>query len=223
MRRFPNLPVNTQVSLSLRMGAHAGTYSTYVADGGEDGLVLATPIVGGTYLPIVPGAPVRVEYSDSGGTYRLYSHVLRVARGPLPTTVIDRRGRVEHEQRRQYVRLELSLPVRFGVTWPIGVYADTDLPIFSGRTRDVSGGGIQLVTQEAIRPGTELALEIKLPEETVALGGEVVRVVTTIDQGTHKDYVLGVRFTGPQRARDKIVAYVFAQQRLYIKRGLRAD
>jgi c-di-GMP-binding flagellar brake protein YcgR len=215
--------VNAQVSLSLRMGAHAGTYSTYVADTSDRALILAMPIVAGSFVPIVPGAPVKVEYSDSGGTYRLSSHVTRVARVPSPIVAVDRRGRVEHEQRRQDVRMELSVPVRFGVTMPIGVYADTDLPIFSGRTRDMSGGGVQLVTRQAMQPGTMLEMEIQLPKDMVRLAGEVVRLVATIDHGTHKDYVLGVRFIGAQKDRDKVIAHIFEQQRLRLKRGVRVD
>lgn len=212
--------MNAQVNLSLRMGAHAGTYSTYIADESDHALVLAAPIIGGAYVPIVAGAPVRIEYSDASGAYRLYSNVIRVMREQSPLVVIDRRGRVEHEQRRRDVRLELSVPVRFGVTAPLGLFADTDLPIFNGRTRDVSGGGIQLVTRTALQPGVNLSLELQLPKGTVVIPGEVVRTVATIDQGTHKDHVFGVRFTGAHRNRDKLIRYIFEQQRLRLKKGL---
>ncbi len=69
-------------------------------------------------------------------------------------------------------------------------------------TKDMGGGGLCLITEEMLEPGTKLAVEIKLPDraETVTFLAEVVwsRLVCA----SHKSYEnvtveTGVRFIDP--------------------------
>lgn len=206
------------MTLQVRLGAHAGFYPTYIADEEPNAIVIAVPIAKGRYVPLVPGSPVRLDYNEpSGGIYRLFTTVTGRKPGIV---VLAAEGRCDYEQRRQDVRLSVSCPLRFGVVKPMNVYADTDLPIFNGRTRDISGGGLQLITTLRMAAGTLIDLEIDLPDGVCYIAGEVVRYVATIEHVEQPEHILGVRFTSQGRSRERIVAFIFEQQRLLLKNGL---
>ena len=72
------------------------------------------------------------------------------------------------EERRRFVRLDTRLPITYRVL-------PTTQAIPSA-TADIGGGGVCLFLNEVVKPGSQLQVDIKLPdrERSVAFTGEVV-------------------------------------------------
>jgi len=66
-------------------------------------------------------------------------------------------------------------------------------------TRDISGGGLRFVAEEELAPGTQLALEVKLPDQDAPIqcrADVVWSQVTNPDRKSYEDPIVetGVRF-----------------------------
>ncbi len=80
--------------------------------------------------------------------------------------------KMEHPDRRRHERLDIELEVAFVIVKGEG-RRDVE---FEGVTKNISAGGLLLVSEEALKPGTliELALEIS-PEIAIECMGRVLR------------------------------------------------
>ena len=71
------------------------------------------------------------------------------------------------EERRQYVRLPATLKVDYTVL-PRTTQTDS-------ATKDVGGGGVRVIVQERVAPGTLLRVELTIPGQSpIPFTGEVV-------------------------------------------------
>lgn len=90
---------------------------------------------------------------------------------------MKRPKRYQYQNTRQWVRLPADWYVKY-------VLADGQGPEALARIRDISAGGLRLLTRERIPAGTALRLKINVPPilRTVPAVGRVVRV-QTVDAG----------------------------------------
>ena len=116
------------------------------------------------------------------------------------------------EERRQYVRLAARLPVRCAVL-PSGLMQDINL-------KDLSGGGLRMVTDAPVASGEQLQVAIQLPgqEQPVNAIAEMVWSRTAQMSGRieqARTVETGVRFTeiAPQD-RDAILAAIAKSLRI---------
>jgi c-di-GMP-binding flagellar brake protein YcgR len=82
--------------------------------------------------------------------------------------------RIEYVQQRAFYRLRFELSVMYEVVKP-EESPDTVTPVLQGFTKDISEGGMLLVTQSAYAPGTILKLLINLGPDMVISSLAVVR------------------------------------------------
>ena len=133
-----------------------------------------------------------VEATSGRGIFR-YPGMLKSERNGSLTVTIT--GEVERIQRREFVRIEAFLDVTVrGVDAPVG--GDTT-------TLDVSGAGIQIQDKWNLPLGTDVRVELRLPEGPPlrALG----RVVREGAEPEHK----GIRMDGIARAdEDRLMRYI---------------
>ena len=111
------------------------------------------------------------------------------------------------EADRQYIRLSVRL-----LTW---VKSLDSGKVQRSLTQDVGGGGLSLITDETIAPGTRLALEIQLPDrvEPIRCMAEVIRSELQQDSGTptrHPTAETGVKFV-EINPKDRAFIVQFAQ------------
>ena len=73
------------------------------------------------------------------------------------------------KERRKFPRIRAELIVRYKIL-------DAKEQRFDGKTKDISGGGLCLVTRERINPGVVLAMDIKFPHlaEPTLISGRVI-------------------------------------------------
>lgn len=92
-------------------------------------------------------------------------------------------------------------------------YADGVFPAF---TVDISGGGLQMVSEQYLKRDTELLLRIKIPPGTkdgISLKGRVIRSFA-IHGGSSKKYRVAVTFIDvDEKIRDIVIEYIFDMSR----------
>lgn len=147
----------------------------------------------------VYGVALKVLSADGSGTIEVF-HTLDLRRSQL----------------RQYVRIELSLPIKFRLL----TTSDPDKSeirrgeVVSARMSDISGGGLSLLCERSLRVGDLTSLGFQLPTANFSrISGKILRI--SLQEGRLKTfYKHHVKFVNMEtRMRDKIVKYVFNKQR----------
>lgn len=203
------LRINQPVEITLLEPERRGPLRTYVLAADGERVVLALPMAHHRWIVPPPGSPVQVVYRDPAddradrGLYGFETVVIKAAVEPEPELHLEAPRRVERVQRRHWVRLDVSLPV-----WLARVDAPEEER--SGRTRDLSGGGVRLRCDEPLKPGDLVALRILFPGGwEVAARGRVVRA----EQGTDAQPEYGIQFIDiDPRAQDRIAGFILAEQ-----------
>jgi c-di-GMP-binding flagellar brake protein YcgR len=212
--------IHQKVELQILGGPYAAAYSTVVDDLDDDGITLAQPLLGGRPIPLMRGEPVRVEYALSGAARIAFQttiesiHVL-----PLPAIRLAHPDplRVARFQQRSFVRLMVSLPLRYRVVSKEDL--DLDLPLsWTGQIVDLSASGVQAWLAEPFGQGEFLLIEFALGEDSFTLVAEVVRSIGAI---ATKRFAHGLRFIeADEQQRQQILRYIFAEQRERRRQGL---
>lgn len=112
------------------------------------------------------------------------------------------------EERRQFIRLNINVDIKYSLM------PQPTNKTKSSKTRNISAGGICIMTEEAFRAGDMLKLELTLPQDppTVYAVGRVSWIKTfTIIPEQKERYDVGVEFveiSDPDR--EKVRKYVFS-------------
>jgi len=86
------------------------------------------------------------------------------------------------------------------------------------RIENISGGGLKILCNKNFNEGDELVIKLFLPDQAqdLEVTGEVVWICENIDGG----YKVGIKFIDiDERARERIVRYIFAWQRRMLRVG----
>lgn len=213
-------PVRINQPIEIEIQLHSGPirYKSRVEGILDTNLIVGAPIVRGEIIPIKAGKDVTISYLDNIALYTFDTKVLAVNLKPIPTITLDKPRNVRRVQRRNFVRIDSKIPITYRKL-------QEDLKkapeVYEGTTIDISGGGIMFST--TIKPNLNDLLEInlELPDQIKIIAvGKVVRVFDKrIDKKTI--YSVGVEFTIIEEAdRDKIIRYIFNQQRELRRKGL---
>lgn len=216
------LQINQKIELRILHGPDLGSYVTRVEDIGTDGtLTLALPLQSGIAVGVRVGDIVRCTYADDGNFCGFDSACLSRAGGEVPVLVLAPPQSIQRVQRRNYVRLNVNVPVRFSIVGaPDGFQYDAVLT-WSGTVRDLSGGGALLASPVKLIQGARLDLTIDIPGYSVATMAEVVRTAPDTLDPTPTAYPNGVRFVDiAEKEREIIIRYIFGEQRDRRKKGL---
>jgi c-di-GMP-binding flagellar brake protein YcgR len=215
---LPN--INQKIEFKVLHGPYAAAYSTYVDDADAEYLTVVRPWVGGQLVPLTIGETVRVEYAVKNlarlafparvvGLEDLGVALVRVA--------IPDKSQIERFQQRDFVRLDVNLPLLFYII-ATADHAVRPGGAFRSHTRDLSGNGAQILCPEPYPLGSQLDLHLEIGERTVHAIGEVIRHVQQISQ---REFWVGVRFVGmSERDRDVIIRYIFGEMRDRRRKGL---
>lgn len=215
--------INQKVSVRILTGSWQGLYSTYVEGVDQTALTIAQPMYGGVHIPLLVGEEVTVEFIDGGERLAFSSHVLghftQVV--PIVSLMLPAPGSVRRHQQRDFVRVDVNLPLRYRLVPAKPPESDEEkgeAPYHEGRTLDISGSGAQVVAHEPYSVGTRLDLLLTLPGDSLVIEAEVIRVA---ESSNPREAWLGVRFTRvDERDRERIVRYIFAEQRFRRQKGL---
>jgi len=220
--------VNKKVTIQVLEEDYQGYYSSRIEDITDDSLILALPFMGTVPIPIGVGTRIVIFSLSKDAIYRVEGDVTRRQLEPLPVLSIITDGKVDRVQRRENVRIPITLSVIYTLKGEDEIY--------EAYTRDISGGGTKLVLLKPLRMRDIIQLRITLPHlekpisakgKVVWIEGEVVWievVESLVDNKIERTHYAGVRFINIEdRERERLVKFIFSYQRNLLKKGWRYD
>ncbi|HHV15583.1 MAG TPA: flagellar brake protein [Gelria sp.] len=211
----PNkLRVNQLIEIELTEGDETEYLPSRIEEIKEQYLYIAMPMRKGTLLPLSTGQEIKVIMRHKSSTVGFVTKVVGRRREPIPYLIIDKPERiVPVHQKREYVRLNVALPVRFRI-----IEEGEEAEIEEGLTIDISAGGALFTTKVVVQPEQKMKIEIQLlPKNIISCHAHVVRVFKTDKQ----DIKVAIEYEDIREVeRDKIFKFIFEKQREWIKKGL---
>ena len=139
----------------------------------------------------------------------------------LPLLKIEVPEELEKVQRRQYFRLECSLPVKFRVVETMNEQHNESIQFSKTIAGNLSGGGICLLLEEKLELGKLIECEITTDEQdTIRFFGKIVRHEQNDEESKFK-YQAGITYIRiNNKDREAVIKYIFNEQRKLRKKGL---
>lgn len=212
------LTPNQRIELVMEDGTH---YQTWAEAFEGDILRVAAPMRRGDWVRAPVGARMTVRFHDQVASFEFPAAFAAKDGEGVWQLRLGETGR--RQQRRHHVRWECSLPVRF-YWWasdPSGAAVASGSG--HGRTGDISGGGMLLITETNLPVGAQLDVQVDLDQRTIAASCRVLRMTKSVqrDKNGTEEFWYGVEWTAiSRRDRDAIVAFIFDQQRRARRKGL---
>lgn len=191
-------------------------------------LMIDAPFSGALINPLHTGIGINVYFTKrSSAQIDLYRFKARVTgrerAGKLLLLQIVAESDIQMVQRRQFYRLECTLPVRYRLVGEKDCRKgiDTGTEFFKAYTKDISGGGVCVNTEEKLEISRIIECEVFLQEDNpVRFYGNIVRTETNAPDSKYK-YLAGVAFRKIEdKDREAIIRFIFEQQRKLRKKGL---
>lgn len=211
-----DLKINQLVEIELKEGDASEYLPSRIEEIKEKHLYISMPMRKGALLPMRIGQEIQVMMRHRNSTVGFLTKVVARRGGPLPYLIITKPERiVPVNQKREYVRLNISLPVRFRVIDEEGSQ------IQEGVTIDISAGGVLLFTQAEVKAGQNIEIEIQLTAKNIfSSHAHIVRVFEK-DKKDKNTTRVAIEYDGINEAhRDKIFKFIFEKQREWIKKGI---
>lgn len=188
-------------------------YKSSVQDLSDNYVAIAAPIMGGVYLPLHKGDVFKViYYIDEKELYEFQGSVVgRKIEGKVQLIVIEFPREFKLVQRREYVRVDVSHPVKYvkSIIASDLKLADNILDEGKGKNGnlvDISGGGFKIKTTEKMEHGNFIIIDLEMLNRKIRVTGKIIRVIK--DDSDY--YISGVNFIDiNERTRDKIIQLIF--------------
>jgi len=208
--------------LEIEVEGEKGRLASRVEEIKDNYLFISMPMKKGALVPLWPGQEIKLIFRDKHSSVGGVSRVISRRREPLPHLIVNRPQKlVPVNQKREFVRLPVSLTIRFKVVNPNAEVKPDEIPeIQEGLTIDISAGGLLFTTKALLQAGQVLELEVKLTEkESIYCKANVVRVFDRKHQ--NEDWKVALIYEDiNERQRDRIFKFIFDKQREWIKKGL---
>jgi c-di-GMP-binding flagellar brake protein YcgR len=204
------------VSLEIRHGNRVAYYPSLVMDFTEGSeLVVGAPSEMGHEVRVPPETRISVQLPQPDGIRSFEVVVRKREERPSPCLHLTWPEKIERIQRRNDVRVDVLVRVVATPEQPQGER-------ISGTTTNLSAGGARLVLPQLLEPGTEVPLQLHLPETGVReCTARVIRSGETGDERVVLAYWTAVEFVRiDDSARKDITKFVFDIQRDQLRRGL---
>lgn len=204
-----NLRERLTIGQRLQVTWKNRVYSSLLLDIGNTYLDIGVIQCLGEQIYLAPGASVTVGFGvPDRGYYRFTTTALEEIAEPGPAVRLAYPTQIERVQQRRHYRLPVLIPFSFRVINDLK--AHRALITCQGHTVDISGGGMQFVSQEELKFGDHL--EFDMPEGLALASGLVGVVLRTVDNfdGT---YQASIQFEGIDRQQEEaIIRFIFQEQ-----------
>lgn len=204
--------VNQLFTIMLSKDPESPQFQSRIEEVNSKHMVCAMPMIKGRPLILQLGVKFYGKAIIDGTVYFFTSRLLDKKIFPLPVWIIDFPFDIQRIQQRSFVRVDTMLPVEMSPMAEENDEAlDTGAPL-KVLTKDISGGGAQLVLHEPVEIGTRLSLVIEVPGmEPIETIGEVVRVEKP--KNDRELFWIGIKFLDIQEAlRNKLIRFIFKRQ-----------
>ncbi|MEN6413172.1 MAG: flagellar brake domain-containing protein [Veillonellales bacterium] len=192
-------------------------YHSRIEDITPTTIILAMPMDKSVPVLLSPGTVFFGKAIDNGAVYHFTSTFIDKKILPLPVWIASPPRDIRKIQQRAFVRIDAVLPVNIEIEDEAEENSVRLLQVF---TRDISGGGIQAICKEPLKLGSQLRLQIDIPEfgrvETI---GKVVRMEQP--QDLRNLFWISIKFIDiPEGIRRKIIKFIFKKQLEHRQKGL---
>lgn len=227
--KYHQIKLGTKIELELYDEKGKKIPAVFVSQyGGYDEkaniMEIYAPIFQGNVYPIPPKMAMDVIFRKGKETYAFKAEAVeRVYEGNIAMLYIRPLLPIQKIERRSFYRMECRLEVQYRVfedLLPDNVmYGD----FITSYTRDISGGGICLLTDKKLDNGLYVEALLKISKR-IRFVGIVVRSQEIKLRGKIM-YETGIEFVRIEnKAREQIISYIFKIQRERLKKGrLRYD
>lgn len=209
------LRINQLIEIELSEGDKSEYLPSRIEEIKDNYLYVSMPMRKGTLLPMRIGQEIRVLMRHKNGMVGFLTRVVGRKREPIPYLIITKPERiVPVNQKREYVRLNVSLPVRFRVI------DEEEAQIEEGVTIDISAGGALVSTRAEVKAGQKMEIEIVLsPGNIFSCQAHAIR---TFEKRANENAIwVAVEYNDISEAdRDRIFKFIFEKQREWIKKGI---
>ncbi|NLD51073.1 MAG: flagellar brake protein [Clostridiaceae bacterium] len=222
--KFDELVIGLKIELieySETSGMPSNTFiSQYEGSEGRNILSVATPIFEGRLYPIRIGAKLSVLFLYKDSLNKFTAKVIdRGNKHNISVLKLQPLSDIEKIQRRGFFRFDCMLPVNYRVIGYMKGGASEEYT--KSITADLSGGGLCIKLKEGIEKESLIECQLFLNQDArIQFTGRVVRL--TKYEGKKGDYTheIGVLFEQiDTKDREKIISFIFEQQRKLIKKG----
>ncbi|HEX2954001.1 MAG TPA: flagellar brake domain-containing protein [Bacillota bacterium] len=210
------LKIGDRLELEVLSGAYSGSYPSQVLNMGQKEVTVSIPIVRGHLVPLRAGSLLRVLIFKPDAAYEFASPILRRTLEAPFGLVLAMPDRLHRSQRREDVRVEVSIPVEILV---FDSDNSDEWRVIYGRTRDLSGGGAKVEYSGDLKGTERLEMQLKLPGiEAIVLSCRYIRGDRTSKPGQSW---MALRFDSiRERNKRQIIKFVFQKQQELRAKGL---
>ncbi|AZR73857.1 hypothetical protein BBF96_10940 [Anoxybacter fermentans] len=223
MVALSELTINTKIEIEVEDPNFEGKYFSRVMDINDKELHIMAPAVNGELIPFRLNTPIIVTYVGERALYSFKSIILRRFKEPIPGFALRLPAEVKRIQRREFVRLEINIPLYYRLIdesekIPLESDSSGSRQYIKTYTLDISGGGVRFYSDEIMEVNSNLEIKLGLKgiEEEVIFG-KIVRNQEKEEGG----YEVGVAFESiSSSVQDRIIGWIFDKQRELIRKGL---
>lgn len=227
--RYRQIGLGTKIELELydSNGDKAGPalvsqYETY--DERNNLMEIHVPFFEGKIVPVHSGTLMDVIFSKGSETYSFKAQAIsREVQSGIAILAIEPVSPIGKIERRSFFRVSCELDAEYRVVETLPIEDTGQETFLKTVTRDISGGGVCLITHTKLKSGTMLEANLKMGR-IIRFMGVVARSIEVREKGKIM-YETGIEFKLIEnRDRERIISYVFEAQRDRLKKGwLRRD
>jgi len=172
-------------------------------------MIIAMPMDKGYPVYNGKGNTLYGKIFDESGVYYFKSTFIDKKMSHLPIWIVTMPVDIKKNQQRSFVRFDVTLPVV--VEYLLHNNQD-EVVSLNLKTKDLSGGGLQVICNQQIKLSTKIKLTFEFPEYgTLQVDGEVVRILQP--QSERQLFWISIKFLNiPENIRDKISRFIFRKQ-----------
>lgn len=185
-----------------------GTYKSNIVDIDDNKKIVffSIPSFKGRFVPIPKGVRMTINLFDKSSIYEFETVSLGVIKmdnmyvipAPYPDVV-------RKTERRKFVRIPLYLEGRLYIS------SEPDSESFTFNTRNISAGGLLIMTKKYLNEGDIIYVDLKL-EQDLVLQKQKCKIVRR-DEPAEDGYMYGVQFINlPASIETKLVRFIFQKE-----------
>ena len=200
------LKVNQRLEIMLASTPGA-KFTSRIEEVNSQNLVIAMPMSKGQPILLHSGSKFFIRLVLHNAAYQFTCVFIDKRIQPIPIWIVSLPHDIKRIQQRAFVRIDTALPVQWQVITTL-----EDVPIIKSVTKDISGGGVRLISKQPIRLGTKLKVTIDFPEVgPLDILCEVVRVEQP--KSDLPIFWVGTKFLDlAESTRNKIIKFIFKKQ-----------
>jgi len=168
-----------------------------VQDITEEGIYIDRPIIDRSLLPSTTQGDIMLVYTRNDATYRFRTKVINEQYlGRLPVLIVEHPKELERVQRRNYFRLNITLPIEYQQRKLLEL--NKNAPFKTGTILDISAGGVKFSVPIAqinmLKKGDILQLKFNLPTIDKMIETEAVTLKKSIDMENESKGIIVCRY-----------------------------